>query len=153
MCLSYSLFSGPEKDHFAPLHMLNLKYFSNSNTFFNSITENKSNKLDDDITQTKFVQISVDKNSMMVANKSSLCWLFDNHKTKISNDRLCHFKNNKNVIKNRIGNKITNKICVPKKQKIVHWQIYSCKDSNDDSVLYEDTNTCKKYRYYDNNKK
>lgn len=71
---------------------LNLKDFSLSNKFLNSILVNENKE---HFPQTEFVKVTLDEDSMMIIKKSSLCWLFDNNNKKVSNDRLRRFVNKK----------------------------------------------------------
>ncbi|CAI6371672.1 unnamed protein product [Macrosiphum euphorbiae] len=76
---------------------LNLKDFSISDKFLNTLYLNQKKNLGSDNinSQTEFVNVSLDEDSMTVVKKSSLCWLFDNKNKKVSNDRLQRFINNK----------------------------------------------------------
>ncbi|KAL4148246.1 hypothetical protein QTP88_002527 [Uroleucon formosanum] len=76
---------------------LNLKDFSISDKLLKTLYLNQKKNLGSDNinSQTEFVNVSLDEDSMTVVKKSSLYWLFNNKNKKVSNDRLQRFINNK----------------------------------------------------------
>lgn len=85
---------------------LNLKDFSSIDNCLNCISFNDNQKeMEENISQTEFVQVSLNEDSCMTVKKSSLCWLLDNEKKRISNDRLHRFVNNEQSQSKQKSNK------------------------------------------------
>ncbi|CAH0558700.1 unnamed protein product [Brassicogethes aeneus] len=101
-----------------------------------------SNKVFELTEDSPFVEVKLTNKKTKILKKSSLCWFFDEHSSRVSTDRLRRFFANRGKASKNIKNKISNKNSRKNsKTKTVKTKTYENATSSNDSdePLYDDS--------------